>query len=161
MEISWEAELADLLRGLSEVQDEVLAVLAAKRQCLLAADLEGMHALESRESEAIARLETCQQRRSELLERARQAGLPASNLRALGSAVPASNRQQLAAQMAASQHRMRLLGHQSLTNWVMVQRTLIHLSQMLEIIATGGRMRTTYGKDEPAHHSGSLVDQAA
>ncbi len=57
--------------------------------------------------------------------------------------------------------RARLLQHQSLTNWVFVQRTLIHLSQMLEIIATGGRLHPTYGKGDTADTSGNLVDQEA
>ncbi|MCU0373434.1 MAG: hypothetical protein MUE56_09370, partial [Ignavibacteria bacterium] len=30
---------------------------------------------------------------------------------------------------------MRLLQHQSLTNWVLAQRSMLHLSQLLEIIA--------------------------
>jgi hypothetical protein len=51
--------------------------------------------------------------------------------------------------------------HHSLTNWVLVQRTLIHLSQMLEIIATGGRMKPTYGEGGRTDAGGSLVDQAA
>ena len=41
--------------------------------------------------------------------------------------------------------RSRLLQHQSLTNWVLVQRSLLHLSQLIEIIATGGRPKPTYG----------------
>ena len=49
---------------------------------------------------------------------------------------------------------MRLLQHHSLTNWVLVQRTLIHLSQVLEIIATGGRLKPTYGKDDSADSGG-------
>ena len=57
--------------------------------------------------------------------------------------------------------RTRVLRHHSLTNWVLVQRTLIHLSQMLEIIATGGEMQPTYGKEESVHARGALVDRAA
>ncbi|MHC4407137.1 MAG: hypothetical protein ACYTG0_46590, partial [Planctomycetota bacterium] len=57
--------------------------------------------------------------------------------------------------------RARLLQHQSLTNWVVVQRTLIHLSQMLEIIATGGQKQPTYGKEELVEPHGALVDREA
>ena len=56
--------------------------------------------------------------------------------------------------------KSRLLQHQSLTNWVVVQRTLLHLSQLLEIIATGGRLRPTYGKESPAASGGALLDHA-
>jgi hypothetical protein len=53
---------------------------------------------------------------------------------------------------------MRLLQHQSLTNWVLAQRALLHVSQLLEIIATGGRMQPTYGDKDALHSRGSLVD---
>ena len=43
-------------------------------------------------------------------------------------------------------NRSQFLQHQSLTNWVVVQRSLLHLSQLIEIIATGGRPKPTYGK---------------
>jgi len=54
-----------------------------------------------------------------------------------------------------------LLQHHSLVNWVVIQRTLLHLSQMLEIIATGGRLQPTYGKGESSTASGTLMDWAA
>ena len=55
---------------------------------------------------------------------------------------------------------MRLLQHQSLTNWVLAQKALLHVAQMLEIIATGGRLKPTYGKDAwPRTPRGRLVDQ--
>ena len=58
-------------------------------------------------------------------------------------------------------NRSQLLRHQSLTNWVVVQRSLLHLSQMIEIIATGGRPKPTYDKGSGSHSGGSLVDRAA
>ena len=57
--------------------------------------------------------------------------------------------------------RMRLLQHQSLANWVLAQRSLLHVSQLIEIIATGGRMQPTYGDKESVHARGSLVNQEA
>ena len=58
--------------------------------------------------------------------------------------------------------RMRLLRHQGLTNWVLVQVKLLHLSKLLEIIATKGRPGPTYGRGAPTGAaSGAFVDQAA
>jgi hypothetical protein len=64
--------------------------------------------------------------------------------------------------------RSRLLQHQCLTNWVLVQRTLLHLSQLIEIIATGGRLQPTYSNSTDRHSphggamvGGALVDRAA
>jgi hypothetical protein len=41
---------------------------------------------------------------------------------------------------------------------VIAQRTLIHLSQLLEIIATGGRLQPTYGR-AVAEPCGALLNQ--
>ncbi len=43
---------------------------------------------------------------------------------------------------------------------VAAQRTVLHLSQLLEIIATGGRAQPTYGKGRSADCGGALLDQA-
>ena len=56
---------------------------------------------------------------------------------------------------------MRILQHHSLANWVLAQRSLLHVSQLLEIIATGGRMQPTYGDSESVHARGSLVNHEA
>jgi hypothetical protein len=69
-------------------------------------------------------------------------------------------RQTVTPQLKHTAARARLLQHQSLANWVLAQRTVLHLSQMLEIIATGGRLQPTYGKENSAATGGSLVDQA-
>jgi len=161
MDTAWETELATLLSELSSVQDDLLDLLTKKRQFLVKTDIAGMQSLAGREQELIERLQACQQNRSRLLERAGQQGLPRGSIRALAAALPAPGRKELARQVQDASTRARLLQHQSLTNWVLVQRTLLHLSQLLEIIATGGRMRTTYGKGEHAHASGALVDRAA
>jgi hypothetical protein len=64
-------------------------------------------------------------------------------------------------QVTAAGSRARLLHTQNLTNWIVIQRTLIHLSQLLEIIATGGRAAPTYGGGEPSLVHGSLLNQEA
>jgi flagellar biosynthesis/type III secretory pathway chaperone len=118
-------------------------------------------ALEPREAELMGRLAQCQQRRSELLAAANDQGQPGENLRKLvshrrgGKPSPLENRVKEAAA------RTRLLQHQSLANWVLAQRSLLHVSQLLEIIATGGRMQPTYGDKESLHARGSLVNQEA
>jgi hypothetical protein len=106
------------------------------------------------------RLQACYQRRLELLDRAKQQGLPGDSLRALTDVIPGERRKQIRAQVDEAAGKSRLLQHQSLTNWVVVQRTLLHLSQLLEIIATGGRLRPTYGTGSSASSGGALLDHA-
>jgi len=79
----------------------------------------------------------------------------------LAKSLPDEQRHSLDEQVHRAQKQARLLRHHSLANWVVIQRTVIHLSQMLEIIATGGRLQPTYGEGEPVNASGGLVDRAA
>ena len=105
-------------------------------------------------------MHACYQQRQLLLERAAEAGLPADSIRSLTQALATEKTQAFQGPRQEASHRSQLLRHQSLSQWVLMQRTVLHLSQMLEIIATGGRLQPTYGKDGSAPTSGSLMDQA-
>jgi hypothetical protein len=161
METSWESELATLLTDLLAVQDQLLETLTRKRQLLADADTEGLSAIGLQEEQLLGSLQECLRRREELLAKAAQEGLPNASIRALSRALPRAQRGPLEDQVGQANSRARLLRHHSFTNWVLAQRTLIHLSQMLEIIATGGRLRPTYGERELTGGSGALVDRAA
>jgi len=156
----WETELTDLLSSLSAAQDDLLQLLTRKRELLIKSDTEGLATVQQQEQDLIERLQSCQMQRGELLQRADREGLPSDSIRSLASALPADEGGKFQPEIAEAESRSRLLRHQSLTNWVLVQRTLIHLSQMLEIIATGGRGQPTYGKGPMPASSGSLVDHA-
>ena len=156
-----EAEIADLLAELSDVQDELLDVLIRKRDAMAEGNEAAMNELVPREKELQDRLQACHDQRAALLEQGRQRGLPADNLGNLVSGFPAEQRGDLPKRVQETSSRMRLLQHHSLTNWVLAQRSLLHLSQLLEIIATGGRLQPTYGKGHADTSSGALVDREA
>lgn len=160
MDGSWESELASLLGDLLAVQEELLGLLMRKRELLAAADIEGLMALGPQVQRLTAALQGCLERRQKLLDRARAEGKPASSLRALAGAAPRAERQRLGQSVSLAASRARLLRHHCITNWVVVQRTVLHLAQLLEIIATGGKLQPTYGR-EAVHASGALVDRAA
>lgn len=157
--VNWETALAELLGELSDVQQELLEILAAKRDCMAASDLQGMAALQPREERLCLRLQACHQRRSDFLRQAAARGLPSRSLGQLASSLPGAGREDLKKQLRDASARMRLLQHQSLTNWVLAQRTMLHLSQLLEIIATGGRLQPTYGRGGSPEPRGSLVNR--
>jgi hypothetical protein len=159
MNTTWDTDLAAYLQDLSAVQDKTLEVLVRKRQMLVDADTEGLAALGEEEARLVQDLQGCLDRREELLQRARREGLRAESLRSLSAQVANWGSNDLSYQVRLASHRARLLQHHSLTNWVLVQKTLIHLSQLLEIIATGGRLQPTYSKDNPNRASGALVDR--
>jgi flagellar biosynthesis/type III secretory pathway chaperone len=157
----WETELGSLLAELSAVQADLLSMLTEKRQILLARDMPALKEMQVREADLIARLQACQDRRLELLARAETEGLPSQSLISLTSALPEDQRRQFEPQLRDASARIHLLQHHSLTNWVIIQKNLIHLSHLLEIIATGGRPKPTYGKNDCARSGGNLVDRAA
>ena len=161
MDTVWESELASFLTELSTVQSESLEVLGSKREALAAWNLEELESIGKREESLIHRLKECLLRREELLDKAGREGLPDDSIRSLAAALPREGRDQLADQLVETNGRSRLLQHNSLVNWVVVQRTLIHLSQLLEILATGGQMNPTYSREGKTGRGGTLVDRVA
>ena len=161
METAWESELANFLSHLSMVQQQTLEALVRKRDLLAKADTQGLAALENEEDQLVGRLQECLDQRQRLLDRASQEGLPATSIRSLAQALPIRQQDPLSDSLRHASHRARLLQHHSLVNWVLVQKTLIHLSQLLEIIATGGRLQPTYQRDGAVQATGALVDRAA
>jgi flagellar biosynthesis/type III secretory pathway chaperone len=161
MHDTWESDIAALLAELANVQTALLGMLTEKRKLLAAGDTVSLSMMASREGELVDRLQACHNRRRELLDDAKQQGLPADSIRSLSTSLPAESRQRLETSIQEAADRSRFLQHQSLTNWVLVQRSLLHLSQLIEIIATGGRLKPTYGNGSNRQASGALVDRAA
>jgi hypothetical protein len=161
MQSSLESDVAQLLTDLLAGQDQLLVLLGRRRELLAAVDPQGLAAVAAEEERLLATLHECLGRRERLLAQAADDGLPSASLQALAETLPAAQRGPLGRQIAAAGARARLLQHQSLINWVVIQRTLIHLSQLLEIIATGGRLQPTYGQGKSTRASGALVDREA
>ena len=160
MEFNWESDLAELLDRLAAAQQNLLGLLSRKHTMLRSRDHEALATLAEEEHQLCCELQACHDQRQLLLERAAAEGLPADSIQSLADALPKENAQTLQQPLDASRQRSQLLRHQSLAQWVVVQRTLLHLSQMLEIIATGGQLKPTYGNGGVAANSGSLMDQA-
>ena len=121
------ALLNDLLAG----QGELMAVLNRKRNLLGARDREGLAAIAGEEQRMLGVLQECLSAAPGPLARAATEGLPSNSIQALtGRATPSSSGTR-GPQVATAGSRARLLQTQSLTNWIIIQRTLIHLSQLL------------------------------
>ncbi len=160
MDINWTSELAELLGRLSETQKQLLALLANKRQLLMNRDHAGLAALASDEATLCDELKSCHEHRQQLLKQAANVGLPSDSIQSLATALPETETDSLQKPLEKSIERARLLRHESVTQWVVVQRTMLHLSHILEIIATGGQSQPTYGKGGSTENSGALMDQA-
>jgi flagellar FlgN protein len=158
IESTLDGDLAALLTDLAAAQSELLETLREKRLVLMRADAAGLDQITLREAALIERLQDCQRRRAQLLAHAADEGKPADNLRDLAKTLDSPQHRQLAPDVNAAASQARLLQHEALTNWVVAQQTLVHLSQLLEIIATGGRLQPTYPRADAAA-SGALLDQ--
>jgi hypothetical protein len=157
----FESQIGALLAELSDVQAELLTVLQQKCERLAALDLPGLAALQPREGELMHRLDACQRRRRVLLAQAAAEGKPGDiTLRRAGVA-HRSACGKCGDQVKSTSPRMRLLQHHSLANWVLAQRCVLHVSQLLESIATGGRSQPTDGDGDPVHSPGALVNHEA
>jgi hypothetical protein len=151
-----------LLEDLSSAQQELLDVLVQKRTLLARGDVAGLAGVQERELSLVERLTACQQRRNELLAIARDEQRPADSIATLAASLRGPKRDKLGKQVKDSRLQMRLLQNETLTNWVLAQRLLLHVSQMVEIIATGGRMKPTYAEgDSSIHARGALVNDEA
>ena len=160
--VDWEAQNGHLLDDLSGAQQELLEVLTEKRTLLASGDVPGLQSIQERELALVKRLETCRQRRAELLARAREEDRPADSIATLAASLPGRQRDVLRQQVKASRLKMRLLQNETLANWVLAQRLLLHVSQLVEIIATGGRLKPTYAdEDSSLHARGALVNDEA
>jgi hypothetical protein len=158
--VSLDHELAALLAHFSDVQDQVLAALTRKRELLVRGDSDGLAEAGQEELFLVEKLEACQAWRNRLLQQAASGGISATDLRSLSSHLSGERSAGLKTRLRETEARFRLLHHHSLTNWVLAQRTVLHLAQILEIIATGGRLEPTYTRGEKPVAHGALVDQA-
>lgn len=166
----WESQIADYLDQLMAVQAECLGLLRAKQAAVAAMDLAQLTTLQAAASTLVQKLESCLARRNQLLAEASRRGLSAASLHELVRELPPeerdlAGRHQLEDRFRAISWEWRLLQHQAVANWLLLQRSLLHISQLLEIIATGGQGVPTYsigvsqGDSRPGELGGNLVDQ--
>ncbi len=158
--MSWETQLAALLQRLSTAQRELLSLLATKRTLIVERNHQALASLASREQQLGEELQACHAERERMLAAANAEGLPHQSLAKLSGAIPAAASRRIGESVSQARQQAHLIRHECLTQWVAVQRTVLHLSQLLEIIATGGRQQPTYGKDRVVQRGGALIDQA-
>lgn len=154
-----ETEVLTYLEDLSTVQEELLALLVAKRAAISVGDLDQLSELGVREVAVQERMAELQIRRSEILATAQSEGIVCDSLEDLAGSARSEDSPILAREVKEAKQRMRLLQHETLTNWVVEQTSLLHVSRMLEIIACGGRLQPTYGKGGDSQNRGTLVDR--
>src|SRR5215475_10286826 len=76
----FDSQLATLLTELTDVQQELLAVINEKRTKLMTADLAGLAKMAPREEELINRRQACQKQRNSMLASSEAQGRPHRSL---------------------------------------------------------------------------------
>ena len=155
----WLEDASEFLRELIAVQQDLAAQLVIHR-----AERDGSQSplAIAPDASLLERLESCHQKRSTLLKAAGEAGLRNGSLQ---GAIAACSREPqalqaeaLLRQAASTSRRLQLA---SVTHWMLAQRSLTHVSQLLEILATGLPQPPTYGNGAVPTACGGLLDQAA
>ncbi|MDR1957696.1 MAG: flagellar protein FlgN [Planctomycetaceae bacterium] len=160
----WENDLIRYFTEFRDVQHEVLALLERNQKLLAAADAAGIEQLSQEESLAIEKLHECQQKREKLLQYAKAENLPCDSLESLAAHVVKERKPEFVQLIEDVSHKMRHLQLCGMTNWIITQRSLNHFSQLLEIITTRGRGKSTYTRHHvrnPGMNGGAIVDRKA
>lgn len=158
-----QTEILDFLRQFATVQERTVSVLRQKQTLLLRPDKATLDAIGIEENEVLEQLRQILRRRESILLRAEREGTAADTLQELCERLFPKNSacfQQLEETRQRSQ-RIRFL---ALTNWTMTQRSIVHLSHILELIETRGEGKTTYSPQngkETTSSSGGFVDRVA
>jgi FlgN protein len=160
-------ELMNFLSSLEQTQDAMIELLASKRRALDKFQPEELARLAPREEELATQLGALIAKRAEILAQARSAGISAETLKELAGAIGRhSGDARLAAAVAAAntritraQERTMQLRHESWIHWIISHKNYQHYSDVLEMIAHGGRASPTYG-DPPGGGGGALLDAA-
>ena len=158
-----EHDILQFLSELSAVQEQTLSVLNRKQKLLVKPNHDALAEIAVEEQEVLIRLRECLDRREEILDAARQQGHDVESLQSLCRRILSSECLRLVEEAA---RRSRLIQSQSMTNWMMTQKSIIHLSYLLEMIATNGRGKPTYHRPNEKESSvfgggGGFVDRVA
>ena len=155
-------QIEEFLDSLSVVQDATLEFLIRKGDLLGKSDTKGLAEIAGEEQTVMDRLHGVFEQRHQILQQAKEADLPCDTLELLAARLdretPGST---LEERCRESIRKSRLLQHQSLANWILAQRTAVHLSQLIEIIGTKGKPGQTYNRHhgkEKSYTGGTLVD---
>ena len=160
----WEKDLTCFVRELDSMQKEVLDVLERNQKLLTKVDAKGIEKISQEELQITEKLQTCLVKREKLLQYAKAEQLPSENLESLAKHVIPDRKSEFYKLFEQVKHQTRHIHLYGMTNWIITQKSINHTSQMLEIIATGGRGKPTYTRKHNRHvgvTGGAIVDKKA
>jgi len=154
-------DLLDFLNQLIETQDQMLAVLHEQQKVLVRPEKEAMAMVTAKEKGALDQMQQVLDRREELLTTARLQNISGDTIEQLcGQFFPRNIEvHKMLDEAKHRTHQIRLLAY---TNWTLSRKSMIHVSQILELLETQGRGQTTYHQRRNTGTSGGgFVDRVA
>lgn len=155
-------EILHFFKTLDAAQEKTLAVLQKKQSALVKPEPENLRLVSVEENEAVDLLRQALEEREAVLAAARQRGWDCDSIQTVCErAFPGQNEwKQVIEKLQAQSTQIRFV---SLTNWTMSQKSLVHVTQILEFIETRGEGKTTYQfpKGTRTASNGGFVDKVA
>ncbi|MDR1480452.1 MAG: flagellar protein FlgN [Planctomycetaceae bacterium] len=154
----------DFLDQLSAIQELAITVLREKQFLLVNAERSALDAIAVRENELLVQLKNIQDKRKAILQRAEKNGIKTDSIATLCEQMFPNNID-LRRRIDAAKQRSRQIHIIALSNWTMTQRSITHLSQIMELIETRGLGKTTYPntivKSDNQSGGNGIVDHVA
>ena len=154
-------DILDFLVQLTETQDQMLAALHKKQAVLVKPEKEAMESVTAEEEAVLEKMQKMLDRREELLTAARLQNILSDSIERLcGHLFP--HNVSVHKLLDGARHRTQQIGLLAYTNWTMTRKSMIHISQILELLETRGQGKTTYQPQSNTDISqGSFVDRVA
>ena len=154
-------DIPNFLNELIEAQNQYLAVLHKQQKVLIRPTREEIASISGEEEKAREQLQKMLARKEELLTAARLQNIQSDSIEQLCEHFFPHNVsvQKLLNEVRSRSQQMQLLAY---TNWTINRKSLIHVSQILELLETRGQGKTTYSQRSKTDTSGGLqVDRVA
>jgi hypothetical protein len=154
-------DIQTFLNQLIDAQTQMLAILHKKQAILVKPEKDAMALISTEEEEALAMMQNILKRREELLTTARLQNIPGDSIEQLCEHFFPHNIE-IQKLLAEARHRTQQIRLLCYTNWTMSRKSLIHVSQILELLETQGQGKTTYQPQTVNRTSrGHSVDRVA
>lgn len=154
-------DILNFLHQIAETQEQTVTVLRKKQTILVKPEKEAMASITAEEEAALAKMQQVLKWREEILTSARLQNIPGETIEQLCEHFFPHNAdvQKL---LDAVKQRTQQIQLTAYTNWRMSRMSMIHISQILELLETRGQGKATYHmpSNTDGSHSG-FVDRVA
>jgi hypothetical protein len=137
-------DIEELLVAIDDTQEALGAAYRDKREAIREANGPEIDRLTKIEEARVAELQVHLRRREQILQRARQMGLPADSFTTLAQTFREPVRESLLAHIAQTRRVTDENRRESWILWIVCKQSLRFFSEVVELIANGGRRAPVY-----------------